>query len=113
MGFGFRKSIKVIPGVRLNLSKSGVSTSIGGKGATVNVSKRGTKATLSIPGTGLHYKTKTVKNAKGLKASTDKNVSESYKLDPSSIKKPMSFLSLFGRAVLLVIAFVILISMFG
>jgi len=40
MGFRYRKSIKIIPGVRVNLSKSGVSTSIGRPGATVNVRDR-------------------------------------------------------------------------
>jgi len=29
MGFRFRKSIKLLPGIRINLSKSGVSTSVG------------------------------------------------------------------------------------
>jgi hypothetical protein len=55
MGFRFRKSIKIIPGVRLNISKSGMSTSIGTRGATVNISKRGTRTTLGIPGTGISY----------------------------------------------------------
>jgi hypothetical protein len=57
VGFRFRKSIKVMPGVRLNVSKSGVSTSIGGKGATVNLSKRGTRSTVGIPGSGISYST--------------------------------------------------------
>ncbi len=51
----FRKSVKIIPGVRLNFSKSGVSTSIGGKGVTVNLGKRGVRSTLSVPGTGLSW----------------------------------------------------------
>jgi hypothetical protein len=56
MGFRFRKTIKILPGIKLNLSKSGVSTSIGVKGATVNVKKgRATKTTLGIPGTGISY----------------------------------------------------------
>jgi len=53
MAFRIRKSFKIAPGIRLNVSKSGLSTSIGGKGATVNLSKRGTKVTNSIPGTGI------------------------------------------------------------
>lgn len=53
MAFRFRKSFKVAPGMRINLSKSGVSTSVGGKGITVNLSKRGTRVTTSLPGTGL------------------------------------------------------------
>ena len=35
--FRFRKTISVLPGVKINLSKTGVSTSVGGKGATLNV----------------------------------------------------------------------------
>lgn len=56
MGFRFRKTIKLLPGVKLNISKSGVSTSIGRPGATVNIKKgRKTKATIGIPGTGMSY----------------------------------------------------------
>ena len=55
MGFRFRKSIKILPGVRLNFSKSGVSTSIGVPGATVNLSKKGTRTTVGVPGTGISY----------------------------------------------------------
>lgn len=55
MGFRFRKSFKVLPGVRLNVSKSGTSVSVGGKGATTNFSKKGTRSTLGVPGTGVSY----------------------------------------------------------
>lgn len=55
MGFRFRKSIKLFSGVRLNLSKSGVSASVGKPGATVNISERGTRTTVGIPGTGVSY----------------------------------------------------------
>lgn len=65
MGFRFRKSVKIMPGVRLNFSKSGVSTSVGGRGATVNFSKRGTRTTIGIPGTGLSYSSFTSSSASG------------------------------------------------
>jgi len=55
MGFRFRKTIKLFPGIRLNLSKSGISTSIGVPGATINLSKRGACGTVGIPGTGVSY----------------------------------------------------------
>ena len=56
MGLRFRKIFSVIPGVRLNVSKSGVSTSLGGHGATVNVGTNGKRTvTVGIPGTGLSY----------------------------------------------------------
>jgi len=55
MGFRFRKSIKLFPGIRINLSKSGVSTSVGVPGATVNFSDKGTRTTVGLPGTGMSY----------------------------------------------------------
>jgi hypothetical protein len=57
-GFRFRKSIGVLPGVKVNLSKSRVSTSLGGRGATVNVGADGKRmVTVGIPGTGMSYRT--------------------------------------------------------
>lgn len=58
MGFRYRKRIRIAPGISLNLSKSGISTSIGGKGATLNVGKRGCRGTIGIPGTGISYSQK-------------------------------------------------------
>ncbi|EME8890520.1 DUF4236 domain-containing protein [Acinetobacter baumannii] len=57
MGLNFRKSIKIAPGIRVNVSKKGLSSvSVGGGGgARVNVSKKGTRTTVGIPGTGLSY----------------------------------------------------------
>ena len=55
--FRFRKSFNVLPGVKINLSKTGVSTSLGGKGATLNVGHGKKNVTLGIPGTGLSYRT--------------------------------------------------------
>jgi hypothetical protein len=56
MSLRFRKTIKLLPGVRLNLSRSGISTSIGRRGATLNIGgKRGPRATVGLPGTGLSY----------------------------------------------------------
>jgi hypothetical protein len=57
MGFRFRRSVKLLPGIRLNFSTRGISTSIGGRGATMNISRRGVRSTFGIPGTGLSYTT--------------------------------------------------------
>ena len=59
MAIRFRKSKKVGP-IKLNLSKSGVSVSMGGKAAGVSVGKRGTNTRVSIPGTGISF-TKKIK----------------------------------------------------
>ena len=49
MGFRFRKSIKIAPGISLNLGKKGISASIGPRGAKVTIGSRGSRATLGIP----------------------------------------------------------------
>ena len=57
MGFLFCKRIKILPGVWFNLSKRGISTSIGGKGITINIKDDNVRTTASIPGTGISYRT--------------------------------------------------------
>jgi hypothetical protein len=59
MSFRFKKSIKILPGIKLNISKNGLnSVTIGKPGASVNISKKGKQATVGIPGTGLSYSQK-------------------------------------------------------
>lgn len=58
MAWSFRKKIKIAPGIHINLSKSGVSTSVGPKGAKVNIGPRGTSLYTNIPGTGVYYRGK-------------------------------------------------------
>ncbi len=53
--FRFRRTIKIAPGVRLNIGKTGVSTSVGVRGANVTFGKRGATSTVGIPGSGLSY----------------------------------------------------------
>lgn len=55
MGFRFHRRFKLFPGVRLNLSRSGISTSLGTRGAWLTFGKRGTRATIGLPGSGLSY----------------------------------------------------------
>lgn len=56
MGLRFRKSIKIAPGLKLNLNKKSVSLTAGTKGAHFTVNSKGKKtASAGIPGTGLSY----------------------------------------------------------
>jgi tetratricopeptide (TPR) repeat protein len=57
MGFRFFKRMKVLPGVTLNLSKSGGSFSVGPQGARLTVGPQGARVSLGIPGSGLYYTT--------------------------------------------------------
>jgi hypothetical protein len=59
--FRFRKTIKLLPGMKINLSKTGISTSLGGPGASVNLGHGQVKGTVGIPGTGLSYQEQTRK----------------------------------------------------
>ena len=56
MGFRFRRSISLVPGVRLTVSKSGVALSAGVPGARVSVNTAGqVRETLGIPGSGISW----------------------------------------------------------
>ncbi|HWS69800.1 MAG TPA: DUF4236 domain-containing protein [Steroidobacteraceae bacterium] len=55
MGFCFRRSSRVLPGIRLHFGKRGVSTSIGFRGAHVTVDHGQVRETVDLPGTGLSY----------------------------------------------------------
>ena len=64
MGLRIRKTIGK-GAFRMTFSKSGISTSIGGKGARFTKTANGrTRSTLSIPGTGIGYTTETGKKGK-------------------------------------------------
>ena len=55
MGFRFRRSIRLLPGIRVNLGKRGASLSLGRRGAHVTIGPTGTRTTVGLPGTGLSY----------------------------------------------------------
>lgn len=56
MGLRFRKSIKILPGVKLNLGTKSASVSVGKKGMHYTMSTTGRKTvSVGLPGTGLSY----------------------------------------------------------
>ena len=58
MAWSFRRRIKIIPGVHLNFSKNGISTSIGVRGASITFGQKGTYLNTGIPGTGIYNRQK-------------------------------------------------------
>jgi len=56
MGFRFSRRISILPGLSLNLSRSGVSLSAGVRGAHVTLGPRGTYTSVGLPGTGISYR---------------------------------------------------------
>ncbi|MBR5925931.1 MAG: DUF4236 domain-containing protein [Firmicutes bacterium] len=76
MGLSFRKSVTILPGVKVNLSKSGVSVSTGVKGLHASINTKGQiRGTASLPGTGIRY-TKTTKVSKLLGKEEEKKSSK-------------------------------------
>jgi tetratricopeptide (TPR) repeat protein len=63
MGFRFWRRVQIIPGVTLNLSKSGPSLSFGPRGAKYTIGPSGQRVTAGIPGTGLFYTQKVSKSS--------------------------------------------------
>ena len=55
MGFRFRRSVKLFPGLRLNFGKRGISASFGVRGAHVTYGPTGTRTTVGLPGSGLSH----------------------------------------------------------
>jgi hypothetical protein len=70
MGWSFRRRIKAIPGVYLNVSKRGISTTIGVRGASLTLRGDGTYANAGIPGTGISNRQKISRRRSNLSAPT-------------------------------------------
>jgi len=58
MAMRFRKSLKLAPGLRLNISKKGASVRVGPKGAGYTVGTSGQRVSAGIPGTGVSVSSK-------------------------------------------------------
>jgi len=56
MAWRFRKSFRIVPGVRLNVSSRGVSATIGGGALSLNVGANGAAVNANLPGTGLSFR---------------------------------------------------------
>jgi hypothetical protein len=54
MALRFRRSVRLAPGIRMNFSGSGVSWTLGPRGASIGFGRRGTYLNTGIPGTGLY-----------------------------------------------------------
>jgi hypothetical protein len=64
MTLRFRRSIKLLPGVHVNLGLHGAGLSVGPRGFHVGMNRRGVYTSAGIPGTGL-YAVHHVRSASG------------------------------------------------
>ena len=87
MGFRFRKSFKIAPGVRVNVGKKSIGISAGVKGARVSVNSSGRKTTtVGIPGTGLSYqKTEKIGGTKKAQTGGFDDLPETDGVEPANL----------------------------
>ncbi|UEG55586.1 DUF4236 domain-containing protein [Bacillus sp. BC1-43] len=91
MGFKFRKSVKIAPGVKLNINSKSVGISAGVKGARVSVNSKGrTTTTVGIPGTGISYSNTTTTSKKSKnKTGNKKTASKPPRMQVDSSSPPL------------------------
>lgn len=107
MGWNFRKSVKIAPGVKINLSKRGAGISVGPKVYKVSVNSKGdVYKTVSIPGTGLY------KRERISKTTAEKKAQSHLHVEPATIKqeKQKSWLRFLRIPLWVVAAFFALVS---
>jgi len=69
MAIRFRRTVKIAPGVRLNVGKKSASVRVGGKGFGVTSGTAGTRVSAGIPGTGV-YATKKISGSSKARTTT-------------------------------------------
>ena len=87
----FRKTITICKGLKLNLSKSGVSATAGIPGLSINVGKKGAYLNTSIPGTGLYDRHKLFGGNKKTSKKTVKKTSTKVKDENEDIEFSLAY----------------------
>ena len=110
MGWRYRKRIKILPGIHINISKSGIGLNIGIKGANVTIGPKGTYVNTGIPGTGLYRRDKIAEsdsneNISVICSNSSSGISISNNLYPFNSK--FFFYYLFPLFVLLIVALLV------
>ncbi len=87
----FRRTARIAPGIRLNLSKRGVSTSFGPRGFHYTVGHNRRRTTVGLPGTGLSYTTYSPTHARQSRQRTQPQQG------PTAVAQPPGFAQVRGR----------------
>ena len=98
MGWRFYRRIRVLPGVRVNISKTGTSLSIGTRGAQTTIGRGRIRQTFGIPGTGLSYTRYIRREGRGA-------IQPSPLYGPPSVSRPLSFYLIVAVTVLATLTF--------
>lgn len=84
----FRKRIKALPGVFINISRSGLGLGLGARGANVSLNRKGIYANTGLPGSGIYRRDKLVgwSDVKK-KQKINSTISKARQTKPKIIKK--------------------------
>ena len=85
MALRFRKSIKILPGVRVNIGLKGASLNVGPRGASVSIGKQGVYTNASIPGTGISFREKVSNNSRNERALKQQRLTEQNQTTTQSV----------------------------
>ncbi len=110
MGFRFQRRFRIFPGLRLNVSRSGVSTTFGSRGAHITLGHGQMRETVGIPGSGISWTHAT--NLGHLQPSRPpvEHICQLPDCNPSMVPlgKALGFVIIFGLAGLLALALLVL-----
>jgi len=82
----FRRTFTLFPGVKVNVSKGGMSLTVGRKGIHLNFSKQGVRQTTGLPGSGLSHTSYLFKNDDG-EEKTEKETAKPSEKDDEPRKR--------------------------
>ena len=86
----FRKSVKILPSIKVNVGLKGASLSAGARGASVSIGKKGAYSNLSIPGTGISFREKISNNSRNEKALKRQKIVEQTQTSTQNIDLDLS-----------------------
>src|SRR5688500_3170242 len=84
----FRRTFTLFPGVKVNVSKGGMSFTVGRKGFHLNFSKHGVRQTTGLPGTGISHTAYLYKNDDEEEEKSKKDVDEESSAKEKAEEKP-------------------------
>ena len=83
-----RRTFTLFPGVKVNLSKGGMSITVGTKGFHLNFSKRGVRQTVGLPGSGISESSYLFKNKPDKEAEKDATSEKEQDSPSKASEKP-------------------------
>lgn len=112
MGLIFRRSVKILPGLKVNFGKKGTSVTVGTKGAHMTYGKGRKTASIGVPGTGVYYR-KTVSTKEKTPVNAAYNSQQQIPQRTKAENQTWGFVFLVIGIVILLLAFLASLQTFG